>query len=286
MSDIYSSYEEAKKLHEGNNEKFASELNGLIARAESEGAGNWVLFFRSRIAGIENKNEEVIKLLDELIEQYKDSKKDDEILSVAKALYNKGVTLGSLGRSDEAIKVYDEVFARYKDSTETNLMVPVANALVNKGVTLGTLGRSDEEIKVYDEVFARYKDSTETKLKEIVADAHFNKNITLGSLINKPSVRKKVSWSFLLSILVSIPTILAGLFSTAGIMPGLKNFTLSIVVLKVAVGVIIIITGLTALIAYLNLRSNQIAKLKDEVTNAYLGALKVSTLKHNRGGYK
>jgi len=101
---------------------------------------------------------------------------------VAKALVNKGVTLGSLGRSEEEISVYDEVVRRFVDSKEPELRCQVAKALFNKGVRLGILDRKEEGIAVYDEVLSRFGDSKEPELREPVARALFNKGVTLGSL--------------------------------------------------------------------------------------------------------
>ena len=70
----------------------------------------------------------------------------------ARALFNKGVTLGLLGRSEEEVAVYDEVDTRYRDDPAPTLRERVARALVNKGYRLGLLGRSEEEVAVYDEV--------------------------------------------------------------------------------------------------------------------------------------
>ena len=48
---------------------------------------------------------------------------------VAAALYNKGVTLGALGRSAEAVAVYDEVVARYGEDPAPALREVVARAV-------------------------------------------------------------------------------------------------------------------------------------------------------------
>lgn len=53
---------------------------------------------------------------------------------VARALFNKGVTLGALGRSEEAVRVYDDVVTRFGDRSEPALAEQVARALVNRGV--------------------------------------------------------------------------------------------------------------------------------------------------------
>ncbi len=101
---------------------------------------------------------------------------------IARALYNRGVSLGQLGRADDAIAAYDLVDARYASDTAPTLREPVAKALVNKGVTLGQLGRTDEAIAAYDLVDARYASDTAPALRDQVAKALVNKGFALGQL--------------------------------------------------------------------------------------------------------
>ncbi len=76
---------------------------------------------------------------------------------VARALVNKGATLGAIGRSKRgAIAVYDEVDARFGAASQPALREQVAKALVNKGVALEQLGRSEDAIAVYDEVVVKF----------------------------------------------------------------------------------------------------------------------------------
>jgi tetratricopeptide (TPR) repeat protein len=76
---------------------------------------------------------------------------------VAKALVNKGVALGTLGRLEEVIEICDEVVTRFQEAEELVLQEQVARALVNKGVALGSLDRREEATAVYDEVISRFK---------------------------------------------------------------------------------------------------------------------------------
>ena len=101
---------------------------------------------------------------------------------VSKALFNKGLALGSLGRSEEAIAVYDEVVSRFGDAEEPELRDPVASALGNKGVVLGILGRDEEAIAAYDDVVSRFGDAEEPELRGRVGITLVNKGLTLGSL--------------------------------------------------------------------------------------------------------
>jgi len=88
----------------------------------------------------------------------------------AKALFNKGVALGQMGKNEAEIAVYDEVVRRYGDAPEAALRERVANALLNKSVALGQMGKNEAEIAVYDEVVRRYGDAPEAALRERVAN--------------------------------------------------------------------------------------------------------------------
>jgi tetratricopeptide (TPR) repeat protein len=90
---------------------------------------------------------------------------------VAKALYDKGITLNQLGRSEEAVAVYDDLLARFGTAAEPELRRQVAKALYDKGFTLDQLGRSEEAIAVYDDLLARFGSVTEPALREQVARA-------------------------------------------------------------------------------------------------------------------
>ena len=56
---------------------------------------------------------------------------------VAKALFNKAVTLGGLGRSADEIAAYNDLLKRFDTADEPQLREVVAMALFNKAVTLG-----------------------------------------------------------------------------------------------------------------------------------------------------
>ncbi len=101
---------------------------------------------------------------------------------VARALVNKGNTLGRLSRGEEAIAVYDDVVSRFGAADEAALRGHVVRALVNKGFWLGELGRSGEEIAVYDDVIGRFGIASGVVFQEELAQALFNKGVRLGGL--------------------------------------------------------------------------------------------------------
>ena len=129
-----------------------------------------------------NNLTESITAFAEIAERFEDASDSERQQWQARSLFNKGVTLGQLGRRGEEIAVYDDVLARFGTATELSLREPAAKALVNKGVALGQLGRNEEEITVYDDVVGRFGTATELSLRGQVALALFNKGVRLGQL--------------------------------------------------------------------------------------------------------
>jgi DNA-binding MarR family transcriptional regulator len=83
--------------------------------------------------------DEAIGAYNEIVLRFGESERPELLESVARALVNKGVTLGQLNRSEEEIAVYDEVVNRFGESERPELLNQVARALVNKGFGLGQL---------------------------------------------------------------------------------------------------------------------------------------------------
>jgi tetratricopeptide (TPR) repeat protein len=96
-----------------------------------------------------------------------------------RALFDKGIELGKLGRRVQAIAVYDDLLARFSNELPREY---VAAALRNKGIELGKLGSSVQAIAVYDDLLARFGNATELPLREHVAAALRNKGAELGKL--------------------------------------------------------------------------------------------------------
>ena len=115
-----------------------------------------------------------VAVYDEVLARFGDAEEPGLREQVARALVNKGVTLGQMGDSAAAVAVYDEVLARFGDAQEPGLREEVARALVNKGVTLGRMGDSAAELAVYEEVLARFGDAQEPGLREEVARARIS----------------------------------------------------------------------------------------------------------------
>jgi tetratricopeptide (TPR) repeat protein len=101
---------------------------------------------------------------------------------VARALVNKGVRLGELGRLEEEIAAFDEVVVRFGGAAEPGLRELVARALFDRGVRLGELGRLEEAIAAFDEVVVRFGGAAEPCLREQVAGALLGKGAALDDL--------------------------------------------------------------------------------------------------------
>src|SRR5216684_754854 len=129
-----------------------------------------------------NNLTESITAFAEIAERFEDASDSERQQWQARSLFNKGVTLGQLGRRGEEIAVYDDVVGRFGTATELSLRGQVALALFNKGVRLGQLGRSDDAITAYDGVVGRFGTATELSLRGQVAKALVNKGVTLGQL--------------------------------------------------------------------------------------------------------
>jgi tetratricopeptide (TPR) repeat protein len=119
--------------------------------------------------------EEAVAAFTAIVERLSSACEPVERIWGGRALVNKGIALGQLGRLEEEIAVYDDVIARFGSATEPALRESVGRALVNKGVRLGELGRNEEAISVYDDVIARFGSVTEPALREQVARALANK---------------------------------------------------------------------------------------------------------------
>ena len=128
----------------------------------------------------QNRAEDALATLDELVDRFGESETPAILEGVAMALFNKGVTLGRLDRLEEALNAWDEVVSRFGKSKAPTLLKPVAKALFNKGMALGRLDCPEEELSAYDEVVNRFGESETPAILEQVAKALFNKGMALG----------------------------------------------------------------------------------------------------------
>ncbi|EAT58286.1 tetratricopeptide repeat protein [Chlorobium ferrooxidans] len=125
---------------------------------------------------------QAIIVLDDLISVYKARTEFGIVVEVARAMFNKGITLGKLNRPEEEVQAYDDLIAMYRECPEFDIAVYVASALFNKGLPLSQLNRPEEEVQVYDDLVAMYRERSEVEIAVYIARALFSKGMALGEL--------------------------------------------------------------------------------------------------------
>ena len=118
---------------------------------------------------------------------------------VAWGLFNKGVTLGGLGRTQEALSAYNELLSRFGDSRETDVQEQVSRALLNTGVleatfqeqvarapasqgtTLGTLGSAQDPSGFFDQAVNPVQHTATTEPSGKPVRALMARAISLGN---------------------------------------------------------------------------------------------------------
>ncbi len=123
-----------------------------------------------------------IAICNDIITRFGKSEETALLEYVAKALFNKSITLDEQGRHEDEIAVYDEIIARFKNSKKPKLLKYVASALLSKSMALDELERHDDVMAIYDYIISRFGKCKETSLLEIVASALFNKGLLLDEI--------------------------------------------------------------------------------------------------------
>ena len=117
---------------------------------------------------------------------------------VAWALFNKGVSLGTLSRIKEALATYDELLSRFSQSREQDVQEQVARALINRGVlesalqerlarspasqgvTLGSLGSTHDPSAFFDQASDPTQPTATTEQPKQGVEAQVAKGMALG----------------------------------------------------------------------------------------------------------
>ena len=93
------------------------------------------------------REDEAIRVCDEVASCFADATEAGIREQVAKALLTKGVRLERLGREEEAFRAHEGVVSRFGNATEAGIRKQVAHALLGKGNALRQLGRREEAIR-------------------------------------------------------------------------------------------------------------------------------------------
>jgi hypothetical protein len=127
-----------------------------------------------------NKLNETLNVLDEIINEFEKSNNPKIECEVARAMFNKGIVFGKLGKPEEEIGAYEKVSSQFKYSKKSNIQLQVAKAMLNKSVTFGGKGKLEEEIVAYDKLISKFEASKNSDIQLRVAKAMFNKSIAFG----------------------------------------------------------------------------------------------------------
>ena len=143
------------------------------------------LFQRCIALREEDRMDDALSSLDELVDRFRQSKIPLVLEIVAKAMVNKGVILGALGRPEAELLVYEEVLNGFEGLKTSRFLEPVARALVNKASTLGEINRPEEALAASEKALRMFSNSEVPDILEHVAAALVNKGTSL-SILNRP----------------------------------------------------------------------------------------------------
>ena len=140
----------------------------------------------SSAMGLMDDSDEELEAYDAVVrigDRIEDRSSIDQV-RISRALLNKGITLGRLGRHEEALSTYDAAIGRFEvmREPEPTLTETVAQVLLNKGVRLYELARYEEALLAYDTAIGRLEGTSEPDSRVAVAYALFNKGVALDKL--------------------------------------------------------------------------------------------------------
>jgi len=100
--------------------------------------------------------ETVIRLFDEVIDQYKDRREPFIQLQIAVLMGNKEYTIGDMKNYTKAINICDEIIEKFGNSDNKLIQVSTAVVMNNKALYLKDLNMEEEAFPVLDAVVKKY----------------------------------------------------------------------------------------------------------------------------------
>ena len=137
------------------------------------------LFDRAATLDDQNRAEDALVLLDELLLRFGQSTNPTLLGLVAFAFVNKGALFAQLNRPQDALATFDEMLRLFGQNENPETLGCVAQALFNKGLALRKLHRPQDALATWDEVVRRFAESENATVVEVVAKALFNKGDVL-----------------------------------------------------------------------------------------------------------
>jgi tetratricopeptide (TPR) repeat protein len=118
----------------------------------------------------------------ELIERHRGNRQKQIRRRVARAMVNRGVTLGDLGKLTEETEAYNEALEFIGNTTrDVVLLEQKALALFNRGYGHSQRDQVDDELASYDQLVALFQNRREPQLRAQTARAHYNRACVFSS---------------------------------------------------------------------------------------------------------
>jgi tetratricopeptide (TPR) repeat protein len=105
---------------------------------------------------------------------------------VARALYYRALTYGTLKEPRAQIAAYEHLLSKFSDLATPEIREYCAKALYFKGFTLAQLGDTSDALQVFDKVIADFGEDTSPAVREQVAGALMQKAFAMSKL-KRPS---------------------------------------------------------------------------------------------------
>ena len=123
-----------------------------------------------------------LRVLGELLQQFRGHRAPTVRDSVVRALANRGGVLMRLDRGEEAMLAFDEAAEMFEAAESLELRPVVATALLTKSFLLSSLGRTPDAIDVCDQLIDRFPCDGSDPVAEPVATALFHRGRMLANM--------------------------------------------------------------------------------------------------------
>ena len=158
------------------------ELLALVQDHSAELVAAKSLIDRAAELGDQDRPEEELTLLNEVVHRFRGSRTPALLQLVARALVAKGSTLTQMHHGEEALVVFDQVVDQFEGSDTPLILYQIAKSLTGKGLTLRDLRRAEEALPVFDEVVRRFGKGQRPAFPDQVAIALLSKGHALSDL--------------------------------------------------------------------------------------------------------
>ena len=128
------------------------------------------------------QHERLLETVDEMLWRYGEVDSTEVQTQCAKALGNKGVTLGLMNDPQGEVAAYDELLRRFGEVESVEVQTQCATALLTKGMTLEQMNDLQGAVAAYDELLWRYGEVDSADVQARCVKALVYKGVTLGQM--------------------------------------------------------------------------------------------------------